>query len=340
MRLVEYRPEHWEALAAAAKHFGKHSALAQRPFVDYYYATRPWSRLYLLEGEGGEIEGTLGIDEMRFEAAGRELKLGFGNNFNALKPGAGGYLFLHWMKSAGAGIVFGGSAQTHKITLSRNWSYAPDVPTYVLNPDYAATSDDPAWRVAAKAVVRRVRRRRLGRFASRVAARVREEVAVSEEQDYAADLIPEPSPFSFRFAPPLDYLSWRYDTRLSFVRYRLFRILRRRRAAGYVVIQDSPQRLIVSHCDGSDPETLAHGVLLALLHVGKNDSSPRTVLLTSLHTLMQSVYEAFGFSRAGARPLAIGTLKGGLQFPPDASRFLVNLDWGDNGLRSPFLDQS
>jgi hypothetical protein len=340
VRLVEYRPEHWEALAAAAPRFGKNSALAHRPFVDYYYATRPWSRLYLLEGETGEIEGTLGIDEMRFDAAGRELRLGFGNNFNALKQGAGGYLFLKWMKSAGAGIVFGGSAQTHQITRSRNWSYAPDVPTYVLNPDYTASSDDPAWRVAAKAVVRRVRRRRLGRFASRVAAGVREAVTVLEEHDYTADLIPEPSPFSFRFAPPLDYLSWRYDTRLRFVCYRLFRILRRGRAAGYVVIQDSPQRLIVSHCDGSDAETLAQGVLLALLRVGENDPSPRSVLLTSLHQAMRPVYEAFGFALAGTRPLAIGTLKGGLEFPPDASSFLVNLDWGDNGLRSPFLDQS
>ncbi len=340
MRLVAYRPEHWEALAAAAGRFGKNSALAHRPFVDYYYTTQPWSRLYLLEGEGGEIEGTLGIDAMRFEADGRELRLGFGNNFNALKPGAGGYLFLQWMKTAGAGIVFGGSAQTHKITRSRNWSYAPDVPTYVLNPDYAASPEDPAWRVAAKTVLRRVRRQRLGRLAKRVPAGVREAVSVHEEHDYTADLVPERSPFSFRFAPPLDYLSWRYATRLRFVRYRLFRILRRGTTAGYVVIQDSPRRLIVSHCDGSDAETLAHGVLLALLSVGENDKPPRSVLLCSLHPAMRCVFEAFGFTRAGARPLAIGTLKGGLEFPPDAERFLVNLDWGDNGLRLPFLEQA
>jgi hypothetical protein len=339
VRLVEYRPEHWEALAAAAASFGKNSALAHRPFVDYYYTTRPWSRLYLLEGESGEIEGTLGIDEMRFEASGRELKLGFGNNFNALKPGAGGYLFLQWMKSTNAGIVFGGSPHTHKITRSRHWSYTPAVPTYVLNPDYATSSDDPTWRVAAKAVLRRVRRRRLGRFANRVTAAVREEIAVREERDYATALLPQQSPFPFRFAPPLDYLSWRYDTRLTFVRYRLFRILRRGTPAGYVVIQDSARRLIVSHCDGSDAETLAQGVLLALLSVGENDAEPRAVLLTSLHEAMQAIYEAFGFCRAGVRPLAIGTLKGGLDLPANTQHFLVNLDWGDNGLRSPFLDQ-
>jgi len=340
VRLVEYRPEHWDALAAAAPSLGKNSALGHRPFVDYYYTTRPWSRLYLLEGEGGGIEGTLGIDEMRFEARGRELKLGFGNNFNALKPGAGGYLFLQWMKTAGAGIVFGGSPHTHKIMRSRNWSYAPDVPTYVLNPDYAASSDDPIWRVAAKAVLRRARRCLIGRLANRVTTSVRDEVAVHEEQDYTSGLIPAQSPFPFRFAPPLDCLSWRYDTRLSFARYRLFRILRRGASAGYVVIQDSPQRLIVSHCDGSDAETLAQGVLLAILSVGANDAAPRAVLLTSLHQAMQPIYEGFGFSRAGTRPLAIGTLKGGLELPADTRHFLVNLDWGDNGLRAPFLDQA
>ena len=284
MRLVEYRPEHWEALAAAAPRFGRNSALAHRPFVDYYYATRPWSRLYLLEGEAGEIKGTLGIDEMRFDAAGRELLLGFGNNFNALKPGAGGYLFLKWMKSAGAGIVFGGSApEAHQITRSRNWSYAPDVPTYVLNPDYAASSDDPAWRMAAKAVVRRVRRQRLGRFASRVAAGVREGAVreVLEEHDYTADLMPEePSPFSFRLAPPLNYLSWRYDTRLSFVRYRLFRILRRGRAAGYVVIQDSPAASSSPTAMVAMPRRSPRACCWRWPASARTDPSPRSVLLT------------------------------------------------------------
>ena len=152
------------------------------------------------------------------------------------------------------------------------------------------------------------------------AAGVREAVTVLEEHDYTADLMPEPSPFSFRFAPPLDYLSWRYDTRLGFVRYRLFRILRRGRAAGYVVIQDSPQRLIVSHCDGSDAETLAQGVLLALLQRRRERRRGRAACCSRACTqAMRPIYEAFGFSLAGARPLAIGTLKGGLELPADAS---------------------
>ncbi len=340
MRLVEYRPEHFEALKAASPAFGRNSALAHRPFVDHYYTTQDWCRLFLLFGDDERVEGSIGIDRMRFEADGRELFLGFATNFYALQPGAGGLLFMQWMKRAGAGIVFGGSADTHKITRARNWAYAPEVPTYVLNPPYAPRPGEAAWRRAAKTLLRRVARRPLPAFATRLAAGVRDVLAVREEHEYVDGLAPATSAFPFRFAPDLDYLRWRYDLRLPFVRYRLFRILRRGAPAGFVVINDSPSRLIVAHGDADDALALAQGMLLAALEVGAADVAPRTVILTSLNTAMQRVFEGFGFRREGARPLAVGTLKGPIALPADASSYLVNLDWGDNGLRRPFLDEA
>jgi hypothetical protein len=340
VRLSEYRPEDFEALLSAAPSFGASSTLGHRSFVDYYYASRPWSRLFLLRDEGEAVCGTIGIDQMRFEADARELSLGFGNNFNALQAGAGGLLFMHWLKTAGTGIVFGGSVHTHKITRARKWTYAPDVPLYALNPDYARVHGEPAWRRALKAVLRRVGRRPLGRYAGRLQASVRAGISVREEPDYAADLLPRASPFAFRFAPSLEYLTWRYATRLPFVRYRLFRILRNEASAGFVVINESAARLIVAHGDADEAETLAHGTLGALLQVAGRDVEPRSVLLASMHPHMQRVFHAFGFRRAGARALAVGTLKGPAPLPPDPGAYLVNFDWGDNGLRRPFLDEA
>lgn len=338
MRLVEYRPGHFEALRTAAPAFGASSTLGHRSFVDHYYATRPWSRLFLLLGENDRVDGTIGIEQMRFEAAGRELSLGFGNNFNALTPGAGGLLFMQWLKTAKAGIVFGGSPHTHKITRSRQWTYAPDVPMLTLNPDYAPARDEGALKSAAKAVLRSVARRPLGRFADRLGKEYAG-LAVREETDFTADLLPAASPFVFRFAPSLEHLAWRYDTRLPFTRYRLFRILRADASAGFVVINDSPTRLIVAHGDADDAATLARASVLAVLQVGRDDRDARSVLATSLHDVMRPIFESFGFKATGTRALAVGTLKGALELPADHGRYLVNFDWGDNGLRRPFLDQ-
>jgi hypothetical protein len=338
VRLAQYRPEHFDALRAAAPAFGASSTLGHRSFVDHYYAARPWSRLFLLFGENDAVDGTIGIEQMRFEAGGQELSLGFGNNFNALTPGAGGLLFMQWLKTAKAGIVFGGSPHTHKITGSRMWTYAPDVPMLTLNPDYAPARDESALKSAAKAVLRAVARRPLGRFAERLGGEY-SGLAVREETSYTADLLPVSSPFVFRFAPSLEHLAWRYDTRLPFTRYRLFRILRADTSVGFVILNDSPTRLIVAHADADDAVTLARAIVLSVLHAGRDDREPRSVLLTTLHDAMRPSFEAFGFEATGTRALAVGTLKGPLELPSDYGRYLVNFDWGDNGLRQPFLDQ-
>ena len=85
-----------------------------------------------------------------------------------------------------------------------------------------------------------------------------------EEHAYTEDLFPRTSPFTFRFAPDLDHLAWRYALNLSFVRYRLFRIVVRGVSTGYVILNETPSRLMVAQCDANDPTTLVHGILLSL----------------------------------------------------------------------------
>jgi hypothetical protein len=166
-------------------------------------------------------------------------------------------------------------------------------------------------------------------------------VSVREEHEYSAELLPRRSPFTVRFAPSVSYLAWRYAFGLSFVRYRLFRILRGSESVGYVVINQSRERLIVAHCDGDDPTTLAYGVLLSVVEAAGRDVRPHGVVLASSHPEMAEIYRRFGFrARRSDRPLAIGGEGPPRTVPTDTTGWLVNYDWGDNGLRAPFLDHA
>jgi hypothetical protein len=56
---------------------------------------------------------------------------------------------------------------------------------------------------------------------------------------------------------------------------------------------------------------------------------------------MAAIYRRFGFrAKHGDRPLAIGGRTPGGTVPTDTSRWLINYDWGDNGLRAPFPDHA
>jgi len=210
----------------------------------------------------------------------------------------------------------------------------------VLNKTYAVFPGDSGIRKAAKWVARKVARSKIASYAARIPAQVRQRLSVREERLFQNDLLPAESPFTFRFAPPVEYLNWRYNTQLSFVRYRVFRILENGHTAGYVVINEAPEKLIVAQCDGTDVRSLAYGVLLSILEAGSGDRSPRSVVLTCSHPMMQEIYGKFGFqAEPEDRPFFIGTLQGPADIVPDTSNWLINLDWGDNGLRSPFLDE-
>jgi hypothetical protein len=341
MRIVQYKPGHFGALRQFVDRVGQKMALTHASFVNYYYATRDSCRLYLYVADDESILATYGVENMRFEYNGRETTIGFGSNFHSLKPAAGGVLFVHARKSSAIGLVYGGTPDSHKMTRYLKWTYYQGVTVYDLNRGYEANLNDSWFRLAAKSMARQIPRANLSSFVSRIPAEVREQVSVQEESVFREESVPSDSPFIFRFAPTVEYLNWRYSTALRFIRYRLIRILNRGRTAGYAVINEGPEKLILAHCDGTDPRILAYGVLLSVLHVGRQDRKPRSVVLACCHPAMQEIYQRFGFrTKYKDHPFCIGTLHGPVDFVPDTSHWLVNYDWGDRGLRPPFLDQS
>jgi hypothetical protein len=335
MQIVEYTPEHFEALRRAASQKGI-PGLEYRPFVDFYYRTFPSCRLYLALAKDGSVQGTIGVDQMRFEYESREMILGLATNFHAFQPGIGGYLYLKWMKCCPGALEFGGTEDAHRVIRSTGkWTYFSGVKQYVLNYIFPVYPGDAWWRVAAKSAARSMLRRKVPRYARRIPPSALQGLSVCEERSYPKDILPRHSPFRFRFAPSVEYLNWRYGMQLPFVRYRLFRILTSGIPSGYVILSDSKDRVIVAQCDGEDPAALAYGVLLSILEVARGDSKPRTVLMTSSHVGMQEVYAQFGFKFRGENmEFAVWNIGGTVDLATDTSTWLINSDWGDLGLLS------
>ena len=267
--------------------------------------------------------------------------IGAGSSFYSARAGIGAILFVHSLKTCPIGLVYGGSEDTHRIIRGRNWAYYDGIQEFILNKPYGPYPSESRWRVALKSILRHTRRAKLSAYSSRIPREVRKTIVVREEKEYSRDLLPRDSPFRFRFAPTLGYLNWRYKTGLSFVKYRIFQMFKDGHSAGYVVLNESRHELIIAHCDGIDPKTIAYGVLLSLLQAGREDREPRAALLSSSHPMMQQIFQHFGFRlERPHRPFAVGTLNGPSDIGPDTSNWLVNFDWGDNGLRPPFLDES
>lgn len=216
----------------------------------------------------------------------------------------------------------------------------PGIRSYFLNNPWNVYPGESRWRSAAKLFLRRVGRKRISSFAPRIPSHVFAEISVREEGSYAPDLLPSRSPFLFRFAPTAEYLSWRYNLSLPFIRYRLFRVICRGVTVGYVILSDSPGQIIVAQCDGEDAAALAHGVLLSILEVGREDQEPRAVFLVSCHSEMQRIFQKFGFWEQwrGDLPFAFRTRPPQVDLSLGTSGWLVNFGWGDNGVRAPFRD--
>jgi hypothetical protein len=339
-RVIAYEPDAFGALREAVAPLGRSLALQHRPFVDYYYARRPSCRLFLFVDGHGDIAGTIGVELVPFQAGARALVLGFSSNFNALRAGAGAYLYMTWMRSCEMGVNFGGSRDFHRLIRRQGWRYFPWPKVYYLNTPFTLRDADPWWLRAAKQSARWGAQRSMARRARRLDEAARRRVVVREEHQYDESLLPGRSPFAFRFAPDVDYLRWRYALDLPFVTYRLFRVLDRGRTAGYVIVKDDDP-VLVAQCDGEDPVTVAHGALLALLRVCQGDERPRGVLLAAAHPEMVAVYERFGFRpKRPARPFALGGLRRAVDVPADTASWHINFDLGDNGLRTPFRDQA
>jgi len=341
MPIVEYTPHFFERLKRADRQIDLKTGLSHRPFVDYYYTTSDWSKLYLFLNKDENIVGTIGVDRMRFEWNRREMMIGFINNFYSLEPGGGGLLFMKWLMTCPFGVVFGGSEDVHRIIRKQKWTYFRGVRIYLLNRAVFSKPGEPFWRKIAKRILSFVYTNKVHRIVSRIPKRHKEQIAILEQRTFTDDLLPDTSPFTFRFAPRTDYLRWRYNTNLSFVRYRVFRIMKGIKPAGYVILNESPNRLMVSQCDGEDPEILAYAVLLSIVKALGNENIDREILLASSNLQMQKIFARFGFRPATVdRSFAMGSLKHTIELSPDTSNWLINFDWTDNGLRTPFLDQN
>jgi hypothetical protein len=344
MPIVEYTPKMFGDLSEMVTLLPWAVNLAHRPFVDYYYATSDCCKLYVYYSDSGKVLGTLGRELAPFECDGRELRLRIASNWYSLRHGVGGKLSLHSAQSCpeSVGLTFTGSCDTIAILKHHKWIFMPGIQGYVLNNPYRVRSGEPFWRRTTKSAMRQLTRKKISSFADRIPADVSAEVEVQEEFCYEDDLLPERSAFRFRLAPQAGYLNWRYNLSLPYIRYRVFRVIRRGASCGYVIVSDSPKQIIVAQCDGDDAATLAYGVLLSILEVGSNDDDARTVFLTCSHREMQEIFQKFGFrgQKSGDLPFAFRRQPPQVETSRGTSRetsdWLVNFDWGDNGVRPPF----
>ncbi len=338
MRIIEYTPELFERMEAMQR---PHPFLRHRPFVDYYYATHECARLFLAVDDDNTVFASVGGELMPFAYGGRCVTLNYPSHFRALRPGAAIYLLRKLMaRSAGRGIGIGGTEESVRVFRSLGWTTCGEVRVQRLNQPYSRWAGENKLRLKIKDLIDLLARKPISRFASRIPHEAIARLSIHEESAVTEDMLPKDSPFALRFAPPLDHLNWRYNTRLSFARYRIFRLLVGETTSGYVVINESPERLLLAHCDGDDPAVLAYGALLSLLEVGRTDRKPRTMMLASTHSGMKAVFEQFGFRESGdAHPVTVGGLHDEFQIPSDTTQWLVNWDWGGRALRPPFLDQ-
>jgi len=345
MAIVEYTPELFgelQEMVSRVPRVPAHMNLAHRPFVDYYYGSGSCCKLYLFLSDSGRVLGTLGRELLRFEHESREITIRMGSNWFSLHPGVGGQLTKFSAQACpnSIGMMLMASRKALKVLRHYGWVPVPGVTGYFLN-GCCLNPWNQWWKSAANSIIRQLAGKRIPNFTSRIPPAVSARITVCEEHSYSPDLLPHRSPFSFRFAPTVEYLDWRYNLSLSFVRYRLFRILAAGTSIGYVIINESPHQIIVAQCDGDGATTLAYGILLAILQTGAKDRSPRRVFLSCCHSEMRQVFEQFGFRPRlrGDLPFAFRTLPPHLDPSSGTSSWLVNYDWSDNGLQAPFLDQ-
>jgi len=343
--IVTYSPPLYDTLLGSNGTLASRPNLRHRPFVDHYYGSSEFCNLYLAVDGNGSLLGTIGVERMPFEVAGKTRRFGFGSNFNAFQPGAGGYLFFHWMGTVkcDGGVAFGGTKDTHRILERSGWSYFDGIKTYYLNRTYQKEEASGSREKLARKLMDAIStKQQLDKLTSKLPESVWQAISVSEETSFRKELLDFKSAFPFRFAPDLQYLSWRYGPGLSFVKYRLFRVNHGDKVVGYFVLQESASRIIVSHSDGASPGLLAAGIVRGISQLSTGPSDCREVLFVSSNPEMQRVFEVVGFYNHPLwdRRFALGKLRGGIDIAPPTTEWLVNFDWGDNGLRAPFPGQN
>jgi hypothetical protein len=341
LKIVEYQAGDHQTLQRLCEQLPPMHGLRYPDFVDHYYAASDHCHLYLMQDDSGRPLGCVGIERMPFETPSGRVTVGFGSNYHAFESGAGGILFLHWVRQCGLGLNFGGSPDAHRIIDHQKWTRYAGIETLHLNAAYAQSPGDAIWKRTAKALLAAAPlRTNIERRAAAVLSEVRRRVEVIPESRATPDLISLNSPFDVRFAPNADYLNWRYATDLSYAKYHLLRIVADGESAGYVILNEQPNRVLIAHCDATSPEILANGIVATLGTVCSGRLNGTGVVATTSHPVLKQTLLDFGFKpRRQSRGLAIGGLGRQSPFPEDTSNWLISEDWGDNGLRAPFLNQ-
>jgi len=341
MKIIQYTPNDAHLLEQAASRLPPFHGLRYPSFVNHYYGEPDRATLLLLVNDNQQVLGTLGFERMPFETPAGSLNLSLASNFHAFEPGSGGLLFLHWLKSSECGIVWGGNENTQRVIRHQKWKRYTGIDTFQLNSAFAEVPGEVWWRRVAKHALRYSPNRTC------IDARSREmlqqgglNIEAVPESAVSSEMLPESSQFAFRFRPTVEHLAWRYNTNLDFVRYRIFRILYNGHSHGYVILNEQPGRTIVAQCDATDRWVLTQGIFAALNRACRGKRSFCGVTLTSSCGIMKPALEEFGFRcRPDLRPLAAGGLTQVPEFGNYTGNWLVNFDWGDNGLRAPFLGQ-
>ena len=146
MPIVDYTPERFGDVSEMVSQFPGIRNLAHRSFVNYYYSTREWSKLYLYYSDSGKLIGTLGRDLARFEYNSRELTLKIGSNWYSLQRGVGGELseFSAQSNPDSTGLMVGGSQDTRSILRHHNWIFMPGIRGYFLTTPATCIPENPS----------------------------------------------------------------------------------------------------------------------------------------------------------------------------------------------------
>jgi hypothetical protein len=341
MRIVDYDSNDSSMLTRLASKLPAHHGLRCQSFVDYYYTTFDACRLHLMLDDDDEILGVVGLEKMNFSTPDGDVTLGFGSNFHAFESGAGGLLFLHWLKQCKFGIVFGGNDNTQRIIEHQKWSRFSGVSVYQINHAYAEVPGEALWRKTVKEMLRRAPfKTDVGKRCS-VDAVTSDPIEAIPETVFDSEMLPVATSFSVRFAPTVEHLNWRYAGDLDFVKYRSFRLVQAGQSIGYVVLNEQRNRTLVAQCDAPNSDLLTQGIFAALRQACSGSRRHCGVVLSTSSPVVKSAFETLGFKQHPAgRSLAIGGIGRTPKWGDDTSDWLINYDWGDNGLRAPFLGAS
>src|SRR4051794_6561318 len=185
MPIVEYTPEYFNALQELVAQVPRPMNLAHQPFVDYYYASREWCRLYLFLSDSGRVLATLGRELLRFEDDSREVTIRMGSNWFSLHPGAGRKLSRHSAMSSpnSYAMVLMASREAVNTLKGMKWVPVAGVRGYFLN-GCSLWPWNAWWKSAANLAVRYVAGKRIPEFASRVRPEIASHFQVREEFAY------------------------------------------------------------------------------------------------------------------------------------------------------------